>query len=123
MGRDGYDDRQLVAAMEAQADEILRVASGSQSSEAEVLAMAAVGRAGLALAHMVRHWRRMRLTEMADVMKAPKPPADTSWLTSFRPPAEVQALLDEREWTRGGALKRLAEELFGSEVPDAAPGE
>jgi hypothetical protein len=48
-----------------------------------------------------------------------EPPADTSWLTSFRPSAEVQAMLDQQEWERGGALKRLAEELLGPEVPDA----
>ena len=80
------------------------------SQESEVLAAASVGQAGLALAHAV-----LAALELDRV----KPPADTSWLVSFRPPAEVQAILDQREWERGGALKRLAEALLGPEGSDA----
>jgi hypothetical protein len=40
----------------------------------------------------------------------------------FRPPAEVQAMLDQQEWERGGALKRAAEHFLGPEPNDGEHG-
>lgn len=60
MGRDGYDDSQVIAAMQAQAEEVLRAYGEPSSQQSEVLAAASVGRAGLALARMVQHWFRQQ---------------------------------------------------------------
>ena len=99
-----------LAAIKAQAEEILRVAGRAErSQEAEVLMMASVGRAGVALANLVQHWFRQQEWEaktalmrphvlvldpakvqfpdwllerlkVAEPDTAPKPPADVSWL-------------------------------------------
>jgi hypothetical protein len=68
----GPDPDWTLAAIKAQAEEILRVAGRAErSQEAEVLMMASVGRAGLALAHLVRHWFRQQEYEAKTALTRP----------------------------------------------------
>lgn len=63
----------VLAAIKAQAEEVLRAAGGAHpSQQAEVLAMASVGRAGLALAHLVRMWFREQEFEAMTALVRPQ---------------------------------------------------
>ena len=106
-----------MAAMKAQAEEIVRAWGAPGSQESEVMAAASVGRAGYALAHLVLHWlrqERRRIEEqpirmvidlagvlpdhLLDVLRGSgarieydttplRPPADTSWVKLDGPDA------------------------------------
>lgn len=54
-----------LAAIKAQAEEIVRAWGAPGSQESEVMAAASVGRAGHALAHLVLHWFRQQEHEAA----------------------------------------------------------
>jgi hypothetical protein len=87
-----YDDSQIVAAMEAQAKEILRAAGrAGPSQKVEMPWMASVGRAGVALANLVVHWLKLRQHE-AELRSL----SDDARRAGLLPPL-VQHLIDKAE--------------------------
>jgi hypothetical protein len=98
-----------------QARQIVRGFGEPQSQESEVMAAASVGMAGLALARVVL--AAQQLDEAAEALAKLEVGAMPYILAI---PKEVQHLLDQAEWERGGALKRLHEQLLGLE-PEACP--
>lgn len=97
---------------EYQAKQIVAGFGEPQSQESEVMAAASVGQLGLALARVVL--AAVELDKAAETLARMEVGAMPYMLAI---PKEIQHLLDLAEWDRGGALKRLAEQLQGD--PDA----
>jgi hypothetical protein len=99
-----------------QARQIMRGYGQPLSQESEVMAAASVGMAGLALARTV-----LAAAELdAAALALARAKVETMPVV-LAIPKEIQHVLDQAEWERGGALKRLYEQLSGPIPDDALP--